>query len=394
MLVLELAILAIVLALVAGRVPIMSQSSSLASSSSGRGIRGNGYDQLVNDKPGVNYLGENRVRLGRLRYWSHILECAVSGSMACALMHSMTVPLDVLKTRMQIDTHLQRLQPLEAVREIARHDGKRAFASGLSATFAGYMLQGGLKFGLYEHIKMEIISGLRKRGVSRERIDQVRLPIWLTGSAVAEMVACFALCPLEVCRIATVMDPALRDMGLPLVMRGILKRQGVTGIFKGLPLVMFRQVPYTCVKLASYELFKHFFVERHLRKLQSSDLHVSAKQLKRAMLKPLTFSTQLCTGALAGATAAFVSHPADSLLSKFCGGSQTASKCLTLDTSMDMFHALRDMGLSGAFTGVGTRVVMAAFLSAGQFLLYEHTRSCLTKSTVLRPWERKKGHDI
>lgn len=76
---------------------------------------------------------------------------SVAGAISCSATHSLVVPLDVIKTRMQTNSDLTSVR--EAVRAIlASGPGKGplraiAFFKGFGATAAGYWLQGAAKFG-------------------------------------------------------------------------------------------------------------------------------------------------------------------------------------------------------------------------------------------------------
>ena len=74
---------------------------------------------------------------------------------------------------------------------------------------------------------------------------------------------------------------------------------------------------------------------------------------------------QLGCGMVAGVAAAVLSHPADTLLSKINrggGGSGSAmSKLIVL---------AKETGPVGIWAGLGTRILMTAFLVSGQFLIY------------------------
>ena len=111
---------------------------------------------------------------------------------------------------------------------------------------------GACKFGFYEYFKHLIARKVNERGYISEK---VKLPIWMAASSAAEVVASFALCPLEVTKIYMMMNTDDAKNGLLHCMANIVHRDGPSGLFTGLPLIMLRQIPYTCVKLSGYEVF-------------------------------------------------------------------------------------------------------------------------------------------
>merc|ERR1711871_20688 len=99
--------------------------------------------------------------------------------------------------------------------------------------------------------------------------------------------------------------------GMLSCLAAILKKDGMSGLFTGLPLIMLRQIPYTCVKLSSYEVFSRI-IKRALSKLELAFPH-TFEDISEGQLAA---TKQLLGGIFAGVSAAIVSQPADVLLSK------------------------------------------------------------------------------
>lgn len=78
---------------------------------------------------------------------------SLAGAVACSITHCMVVPLDVIKTRMQMDLALAGSGTLAAAKAVLRDAPGQgvlrfaAFANGLPPTGLGYFLQGATKFG-------------------------------------------------------------------------------------------------------------------------------------------------------------------------------------------------------------------------------------------------------
>ena len=84
----------------------------------------------------------------------------------------------------------------------------------------------------------------------------------------------------------------------------------------------------------------------------------------------LQTSVNLGAGLLAGFTAAIVSQPADTMLSKInktkgMPGEGTTSRLLKIG---------RELGLRGSFGGIGARLVMVGAITAGQFSIYSEIK--------------------
>ena len=124
---------------------------------------------------------------------------SLSGALACSITHSLVVPLDVIKTRLQTDGSLRGVR--QAARAILQETQgpfrARVFLNGVSATGLGYYLQGGAKFGGYELLKYNIFDRIDRAGGS-EAVRRWRLPVMMGAAGVAEIFASVMLTPLEV----------------------------------------------------------------------------------------------------------------------------------------------------------------------------------------------------
>jgi len=91
-------------------------------------------------------------------------------------------PVDVVKTRIQIDPALARHSLLSGGRKIIAAEGPRGLMTGFGPTAVGYLVQGGAKFAGYEFWKKQFVelSG------SQEQAVKYRTAIYLGAAAVAE----------------------------------------------------------------------------------------------------------------------------------------------------------------------------------------------------------------
>lgn len=77
-------------------------------------------------------------------------------------------------------------------------------------------------------------------------------------------------------------------------------------------------------------------------------------------------TVNLGSGLIAGFAAAFVSQPADTMLSKI-----NKTKGLPGEgTTTRLIKIGRELGLRGSYTGIGARLFMVGTLTAGQFAIY------------------------
>merc|ERR1712217_924870 len=113
-----------------------------------------------------------------------------AGGICCGFTHGAVCPVDVVKTRIQLEPTKYNKGLIGGFRQVIADEGVMALSTGLAATGVGYFIQGWFKFG---------------------------------G---AEFIADIFLCPLEACRIRSVSDPGYAS-SLPGVAARLIKEEGV-----------------------------------------------------------------------------------------------------------------------------------------------------------------------
>ncbi|KAF9425241.1 Cu/Pi carrier [Podila epigama] len=286
---------------------------------------------------------------------------AVAGAIGCAVTHGALTPVDVVKTRIQLEPTVYNRGMVAAFRQVVQAEGAGALLTGIGPTVAGYALQGAFKFAGYEFWKKTCIDF-----VGQENAVQNRAAIYLVASGVAEFFADIVLCPLEATRIRLVSQPTFAT-GLTSGFSRILKEEGVIrGFYSGFGPILLKQIPYTMAKFAVYEI-------------AAEQIHAVVGPKESLSPGALT-SVNLASGMIAGIAAAVVSQPADTLLSKINKSSGTGPV-------MSRLAGLAgELGIKGLFLGLGPRVVMVGTLTAFQFALYGDIKKALgaTNSVEIR----------
>ncbi|PWN94020.1 mitochondrial carrier [Acaromyces ingoldii] len=272
---------------------------------------------------------------------------AFAGAVGCAITHGALTPVDVVKTRMQLEPEVYNRGMITAFRQVVSKEGSGALLTGLGPTAAGYFLQGALKFGGYEFWKKTIIEQL-----GMETAVANRGAVYLAASGIAEFFADIALCPLEATRIRLVSEPGFAN-GLFGGFGRIAKEEGLKGFYSGFGPILFKQVPYTMAKFYFFEIAFEALVK------------ATGKQKEQLSSGAIT-GLNLTGGVISGCCAAFVSQPADTLLSKI-----NKTKALPGETTTGrLVKIAQQLGLRGLFAGMGARFVMIGTLTAGQFAIY------------------------
>ncbi len=120
-------------------------------------------------------------------------------------------------------------------RQVVQNEGAGALLTGVGPTFAGYFLQGALKFGGYEFFKQQTINQL-----GYETASNNRTAVYLASSGAAEFFADIALCPLEATRIRLVSEPTFAK-GLVDGMGKMIKTEGLGAMYAGFGPILFKQ---------------------------------------------------------------------------------------------------------------------------------------------------------
>jgi len=282
---------------------------------------------------------------------AYYLKGALAGGICCSITHGALCPVDVVKTRIQLDPVNFNKGLVGGFKKIVAEEGMGGLATGLGPTVVGYFIQGWFKFGGVEYFKINMAQAF-----GEQKAWDNRTAIYLGASAAAEFIADIFLCPLEATRIRLVSQPTFAS-GLLGGAARLLKEEGMLkGFYSGFGPILMKQIPYTMAKFS----------------VQGAAAEEIATTVCGKKLSELTggakLSVAIGSGVIAGVVAAVISHPADTLLSKVnkagAGGSGSIMSRLS--------NIAKDIGFVKLCTaGLLPRCVMIGTLTAGQFLLFD-----------------------
>jgi solute carrier family 25 phosphate transporter 3 len=154
----------------------------------------------------------------------YFLKGALAGGICCSVTHGALTPVDVVKTRMQLDPS-KYTGMVSGFNKVIAEEGAGALLTGLGPTAFGYFVQGWFKFGGVEYFKIQAHNSM-----TPQQTWDNRNSIYLGASAAAEFIADIFLCPLEATRIRLVSNPTYASsmMGAMSKMAG---EEGVIGAF-------------------------------------------------------------------------------------------------------------------------------------------------------------------
>ncbi|KAG7364617.1 mitochondrial carrier protein [Nitzschia inconspicua] len=271
----------------------------------------------------------------------------LAGGICAAFSHGITTPIDVIKTRQQVDTEKYGAGVLDAAKIILQEEGAKALLKGLGPTVVGYGIEGAAKFGFYESLKPAMSRLLD--------LENLAIP-YLIASVIAGAAASIMLCPLERTRIRLVTDPNFASnllTGIPL----LIKESGITSLFWGCPAMLSKQVPYTFGKQVSFDE-----VAKYLYSIVSDPSN------------PLTkLEVSFVSAFIASISACLLSQPGDVILT------DTYSERGTVPLSFsNVTKVIYDrQGFKGFYSGLTARIFHVGVIITSQLLLYDYVKQAL-----------------
>ncbi|KAM5343581.1 hypothetical protein ACJ41O_012118 [Fusarium nematophilum] len=278
-----------------------------------------------------------------------------AGALAATSTHGAATPIDVVKTRIQVDDALKGYNMVRAARTIVGKEGASALLTGFGPTAVGYLVQGGAKFAGYEFFKKKYIT---LAGGPEKAVDR-RTAIYLTASATAEFFADILLCPLEATRIRLVSQRGYAD-GLVSGFGGMAREEGLRGFYSGFVPLLFKQVPFAVGQFSVHEAANEVIYRTMGPERKAKLTHLEST------------GVELTSGVTAGVAAAVLSHPADTLLSAINKGAGDPKQSAT----SRMFQLAKEFGPKRLIlSGLGPRMLMTCGLVGGQFVIYAQCKA-------------------
>lgn len=270
--------------------------------------------------------------------------CGLGGILSCGITHTMVVPLDLVKCRLQVDP-VKYKSVFHGFNVTVKEEGFRALAKGWAPTFFGYSAQGLCKFGFYEYFKI-VYSNI----LGEENSYLWRTSLYLAASASAEFIADIALSPMEAIKVKIQTTPGFANT-LRQAAPKMYAEEGTYAFFKSLVPLWMRQIPYTMMKFACFERTVELLYKYVVPKPRS--------ECSKGEQLVVTFAA----GYIAGVFCAIVSHPADTVVSK-----------LNQEKGSTALDVARKLGFAAMWKGLGPRIIMIGTLTAMQWFIYDFVK--------------------
>lgn len=274
----------------------------------------------------------------------------LAGGVCASFSHTGSVPLDVIKTKIQLEpSRFDGSSTLQVAKSLVQEEGPGCLLLGAGPTLFGYFLQGSLKYGLYETFKVFVAPPVLGE-------DAPRLAVLLLSAVLAESIASTALTPLEAVRIKMVKDPEFADNTVAGLAR--LVREG-GGVFNGQAAILAKMVPYTAFQLSTFET-------------ATSALYSAFPEVPSspALRLPASFAC----AALAAVVSSIASQPGDSVLSEVNNSKrkgQPDDEERGRAPSRGLVEVAAELGVAGLFRGTQARIAQMLVIVVTQLLVYD-----------------------
>ena len=256
-----------------------------------------------------------------------------------------------------MDPWLEEKSMIEATVEIVKQGGPFALLAGLGPTALGYLIEGAVKFGIYEVSKPVTLRFVASMAAffSFPALDSKILSLILCG-LISGTAASFMLSPMEALRIRMVSDAEFSEMSAFKAGTKMVRQEGIRCILKGMPAMLFKQVPYTITKNVSFDLFTTWS-------------YLMWRETGRAITANVKFAIPFVSAMAAAVLSCVSSHPGDMLLSLVNAheGPKT-----TRDFAKEIVKG--KTGIRGFFVGLRPRFVHVLVIVTTQLLIYDFVK--------------------
>jgi len=184
-----------------------------------------------------------------------------------------TSPLDMIKVRMQTSSEKRTI--INTGLDIVRREGVRSFWRGIGPSIARGFFFGGARFGLYTPIK-HLVSTSKDKPNFTEKL--------LAGSLSGGLSSAITS-PIEL--LKTRMQSRNDSMGLIEMVRGIIHKHGIAGLWKGSVPSLLRSSLLTASQCAVYDESKRV-ITRRIQMKEGVTLHVLASLLSGLITTTIT----------------------------------------------------------------------------------------------------------
>ncbi|KAL3683603.1 hypothetical protein R1sor_001625 [Riccia sorocarpa] len=266
-------------------------------------------------------------------------------------------PLDTVRIRLQqpraASASAPPIRATALIRQIIASEGALALYKGMSSPVATIAFQNAVSFQTYA-----LCSRFLQRREKEEALSYKNVAI---AGVCAGTLQTLILSPVDLIKIRLQLltdrvssKRAVRPVGPLDIVRGILRKEGIPGLYRGLTITVIRDAPSHAVYFGTYEYAREC-------------LHPGCRENGDE-----TLMTMLTAGGLAGAFSWMSCYPLDVVKSRLQG--QVPSDNPHYRGIVDcMRKSVQEEGLKVFWRGLGTAVARAYLVNGAIFSAYEMT---------------------
>ncbi|XP_058105556.1 mitochondrial arginine transporter BAC2-like [Magnolia sinica] len=262
-------------------------------------------------------------------------------------------PLDTLRVHLQQPSN--NTSTFRLLRNIVASGGPSALYKGMATPLVSIAFQNAVVFQSYHILSRAFDSG---NGMDPPSYKSVTL-----GGVGAGALQCVVLTPAELLKIRLQLQNRLSDEQGPIsVAQTIMRKEGITGLYRGLAITVLRDAP-------SHGFY--FWTYEYTRDLIHPGCRMSGEE---------SLSTMFVAGGLAGVASWLCCYPLDVVKTRL--QAQPLSRWdhlpLKYDGIMDCFRkSVQEEGHTVLWRGLGTTVARSFIVNGAVFATYEIALQCL-----------------
>jgi len=211
-----------------------------------------------------------KVALGPYAPEGSVPNALVSGLLAGIVGNTLTNPIWMVRTRMQIFADQSAGQRMyagygDAIGTIFREEGVGGFYKGITASYWG-CAEGSLQFILYEQLKTRLIKrqNAERAAQGLPPTEQLSKATYFCSAAVAKMVAAIATYPHEVARTRLreqARGGVFKYSGMWQTFGVIAREEGTASLYSGMGVHLMKVVPNSALMFLTYEIVRGWLGE-------------------------------------------------------------------------------------------------------------------------------------
>ncbi|XP_043270438.1 mitochondrial carrier protein Rim2 isoform X2 [Venturia canescens] len=194
----------------------------------------------------------------------HVCSASCAGFVASTA----TNPIWFVKTRLQLDPHMNRMTAVECIRRIYQQSGFLGFYKGIVASYMG-ISETVVHFVIYEAVKSWLTTHRSRVPTNDDGSKTSRdfLEFMAAGAFSKTIASCIAY-PHEVAR-TRLREEGTKYRSFWQTLHTVYTEEGSRGLYRGLATQLVRQIPNTAIMMATYEAVV-YVLTRHFHSSNSS----------------------------------------------------------------------------------------------------------------------------